>query len=252
MLIGAAIAGFLLWLATQLEAASAAGYWAFVGLAAAAGVVLALSQLAGGWTKWGAPRVTGGAFLLGFLPALLVGGWVLLASQPEGAWMQATTASWADQLALGGVFEALTAVIPALAFALGLLFGYTFDTTGSRVVAADPAPANDSARRVDDDVPAEPRTHPEDEPRRADVRAADEPVTAERGAVREDDRIRHDDEDAEYHEPDRDFVSAIAGDRRDDRAAPETDRETARTDGDRMRRDEPERGESRRGWFGRR
>ena len=205
MLVGAAIAGFLLWLATQLDGTDVAGYWTLMGLAAAAGLVLALSQIAGGWTKWGAPRITGGAFLLGFLPALIVGGWVLLASQPEGAWMQSTTADWADQLALSGALEALSPVLPAVALALGLLFGYTLDTTGSRIVAA-PAPANDTARPLDDrdDVYEE---------RHVERRMEDEPVTAERDTAYAHDRDRYEDEDVEYHEPDRDFVTAISGDR---------------------------------------
>jgi len=211
MLVGAAIAAALFWLATQFELTSAGGYWAFMGLVAAAGLVLALSQIAGGWTKWGAPRITGGAFLLGFLPALVVGGWVLLARQPEGAWMQATAEGWANQIGAGGLFETLAAVLPAIAFALGLLFGYTFDTTGARVVAAEPAPANDEL------------THgPEDEP-----------LHAERTAVvhRDEERIEE-----EYREPDRDFVSSLTG--RDDRGDVEV-----REGGAPMRRthDEPDR-----------
>jgi hypothetical protein len=244
MLVGAAIAGFLLWLGAQLEGTNVAGFWALMGLAAAAGLVLALAQLAGGWTKWGAPRVTGGAFLLGFLPALIVGGWVLLASQPSGGPLQATAASWAETLALGGVLETLAVVLPALALALGLLFGYTFDTTGSRVVAAEPAPANDAARPVDDDVRAEPVRE-----ERVRARAEDEPVTAERGAVHDERERELREEDAEYHEPDRDFVKAISGDDREARPA-EGDRIH---DGDRRTHaEEAERQESRRGIFGRR
>lgn len=214
MLVGAAIAGALLWLGTQFSATSAAGYWTFVGLLAAAGLVLAISQIAGGWTKWGAPRITGGAFLLGFLPALVVGGWILLAAQPEGGWMQATAASWAADLGLGGTLETMTAVLPAIAFALGLLFGYTFDTTGSRVVAAEPAPAND--RAVIDDR-----------------HAADEPLAAERTTVhdRDTDEVRLEED---YREPDRDFVSSLSGgDRPGD--------VEVREDGEPLRRDDPER-----------
>jgi MFS family permease len=79
-LIGAACAGLLLWLASQVSADSLGGYWAFVGLAAAAGLTMALSQLLGGWTKWGWPQVSGSVFLLGFLPGLVAGGLVLLAA----------------------------------------------------------------------------------------------------------------------------------------------------------------------------
>jgi preprotein translocase subunit SecG len=269
MLIGAAIAGALLWLATQFETTTTAAYWTFIGLAAAAGLVLALAQLAGGWTKWGAPRVTGAAFLVGFLPALVVGGWVLLASQPEGAWMQATAQSWANQIGAGGLLEAMTAVLPAVAFALGLLLGYTLDTTGARVVAAEPAPANDAARPLDDDRADE---------RVADERVADEPVTAERRQVHtsEDSRVeadrRGDYGDEDYREPDRDLVRSLTGPddreaagarggadgRRHELASRRDEDVRTRDDGgvppgsdEPMRRDEPE-GERRRGWFSRR
>jgi hypothetical protein len=41
---------------------------------AAAGLIVALSQLVGGWTNWGGPHVSRNQFLLGFLPALIAGG----------------------------------------------------------------------------------------------------------------------------------------------------------------------------------
>ena len=128
-LIGAAVAGFLLWLAGQFSADELGDYWVWIGLFAAAGLAMALSQLLGGWTKWGWPRISGAVFLLGFLPALIVGGLVLLARQPdEDAW----GAGWADDLGVGGLAEDLSSALPAIAFALGLLFGFTFDTTGPR------------------------------------------------------------------------------------------------------------------------
>ena len=46
-LIGAAAAGLLLWLATQVDAGGNGAYWAFIGLIAAAGLTIALSQLLG-------------------------------------------------------------------------------------------------------------------------------------------------------------------------------------------------------------
>jgi hypothetical protein len=237
MLVGAAIAGALLWLGAELAGTSVAGYWALMGLAAAAGAVLAIAQIAGGWTKWGAPRVTGGAFLLGFLPALVLGGWVLLASQPSGGPLQGTAASWGESLALGGVVETLAVVLPAIALTIGLLFGYTFDTTGSRVVAAEPAPANDAARPLDEDALYEPeRTE------RPGDRVEDEPVTAERTARADRDRELR--EEGEYHEPDRDFVNAISGDDR----APSTSADEAAP----PRADDPERREADGGFLRRR
>src|SRR3712207_3755950 len=85
-LIGAAVAGLLVWIGTQADTDTNGDYWARVGLFAAAGLVMALSQLLGGWTKWGWPRVSRSVFLLAVLPALVVGGWVLVAGQPDSNW----------------------------------------------------------------------------------------------------------------------------------------------------------------------
>ena len=46
--------------------------------------MIALSQLLGGWTKWGWPQVSGKVFLVGFLPTLIAGGWILAAQEPGG------------------------------------------------------------------------------------------------------------------------------------------------------------------------
>lgn len=166
-LIGAGAAGFLLWLASQTNVDGRGGYWSYVGLLAGAGLVMALSQLLGGWTKWGWPRVTGGVFLLGFLPALAVGGIVLLYAQPD----RARGAGLAADLGLDGLAQDLTAVLPAIAFGLGLLLGLTFDTTGPRR----------GMERVDatDEREARPPGYVGPVPL-DDTRTADEPVAAER------------------------------------------------------------------------
>ena len=131
-LIGVATAVVLVWAAAQIGDDSTADYWALYGLVAAAGLVMALSQLLGGWTKWGWPRLSGTVFLLGFLPALLVAGWVLGAGQPSENWLQQHVVDWSEDLGLGGVVEDLLDLAGPLAFLAGLTFGLTFDTTGPR------------------------------------------------------------------------------------------------------------------------
>src|SRR2546429_114651 len=50
-LIAAAAAGLLIWLATQINGDTLGGFWAGYGLIACAGLVMALSQLPGGWAS---------------------------------------------------------------------------------------------------------------------------------------------------------------------------------------------------------
>ena len=128
-LLGAALAGLLLWLATQtLDEVGLSDYWAIVGLLAAAGLTLALSQLFGGWTKWGRPYLSVPVFLVGFLPVLVAVGWVILANQPEDGWLSDETRDWARDLNLDNLLEDLSSILPVLCFGLGLMLGFSFDT----------------------------------------------------------------------------------------------------------------------------
>jgi hypothetical protein len=164
-LAGAAVAGILLWFATQVGAESNSEYWGTYGLVAAAGLTMALSQILGGWTKWGWPRFSLGVFLLGFLPVLIAGGWVLLARQPAD-WMN--TSNWSRDIGIFGVVADLGNILPAIAFGIGLTFGLSFDTAGPRravvadehvherrpVVAGDRRPAADEPLTADREYPA--------------------------------------------------------------------------------------------------
>jgi hypothetical protein len=164
-LIGVAAAGVLLWLAAQIVGddpsdASAGEYWAAFGVVAAGGLVIALSQLLGGWTKWGWPRVSGKVFLLGFLPTVLVGGWMLAAQEPGNAWLGRHVRSWSDDLGIEGLVNDIGLMIPAVAFAIGLVFGLTFDTTGPRSARTKGVPAAGAqppATKDGDGRPAEDR-----------------------------------------------------------------------------------------------
>ena len=165
-LVGATVAGILLWVATQIGTQTSGEYWTTYGLIAAAGLTMALSQILGGWTKWGWPRFSLGVFTLGFLPVLVAGGWVLLARQPAD-WMN--TSNWSRDLGIYSVVADLGNVLPAIAFGIGLVFGLSFDTAGRQQEVVE----HDVRREAT--VPAS-----SSDPR--DTRAADEPLTAERGA----------------------------------------------------------------------
>jgi len=193
-LAGAAVAGILLWVATQIGAETSGEYWTTYGLIAAAGLTMALSQILGGWTKWGWPRFSIGVFTLGFLPVLVTGGWILLARQPAD-WMN--TSNWSRDLGIYGAVADLGNILPAIAFGIGLVFGLSFDTSGRQqeVVERDD--------RRDATVPVAARGS---DPR--DTRAADEPLTAERGAYAAPATVPEDPDD------DRSTTTTPAGKRR--------------------------------------
>jgi hypothetical protein len=133
-LFGVAVAGFLIWFgASALPGegdATVGEFWWAAGLIAAAGLVMALSQLLGGWTKWGWPRISGNVFLLGFLPALIAGGWAVVAAEPGDHWLGSHVRSWSDDIGLESLVGDLAKAWPALAFGVGLALGLTLDTTG--------------------------------------------------------------------------------------------------------------------------
>lgn len=131
-LIGAGAAGALIWLSTQIGQGTTSGYWEAMGVLAGAGLTMALAQLFGGWTKWGVPRISAGVFLIGFLPVLFVAGWILLAGQPDANWFQQHTTSWSGSLSVDGLVDDVRTMLPVLAFGVGLVFGFTFDTAGPK------------------------------------------------------------------------------------------------------------------------
>jgi hypothetical protein len=189
-LIGAAAAGVFLWLATtilpeSLSDASLGGYWAAFGFVALGGLVMALSQLLGGWTKWGWPRVSSHVFLVGFVPTLIVGGWMLAAHEPENYWLGRHVRSWSGDMGIDGLVNSLGLMLPAIAFGIGLVFGLTFDTTGPRIPRKRrPVPAAGA------------------QPRRQAAVDGD-------GRVREDRRVRLGDEDAPEAQPTREPAEPV-------------------------------------------
>jgi len=140
-LISAGAAGLLIWFATQISNDHIGGYWARIGLVAAAGLVMALSQLLGGWTKWGWPRVSGNVFLIGFLPVLIAGGWMVASAEPGDEWLGSHVRDWSGDLGIGTLVGDLGLMTWAIAFGIGLVFGLTFDTTGPRIRKTKPVPA---------------------------------------------------------------------------------------------------------------
>jgi hypothetical protein len=170
-LVGAAAAGLLIWIATQLNNGHEGGYWGILGLMAGAGLIMALSQLLGGWTKWGLPRLSVPVFLLGFVPVAIVALWVIFAGEPHHGWFHNHVMAWTRDIRVSGLVTDMLKYIPVLAFGGGLVFGFAFDTSGPRrdVVVGDRRRVGGRRR-----TPA---------PATVDRNAADEPLTADRGAT---------------------------------------------------------------------
>jgi hypothetical protein len=132
---GAAAAIFLAWLAAEVYTVGegTGDFWIAMGLIAGAGLALGLSQLFGGWTKWGVPRISAGVFLFAWVPTAVVVGWILLAMQPEGGWQQNRLAEWSDSIGVLGFVDNFDGWLVALpAIVLGLVTAFIFDTTGPR------------------------------------------------------------------------------------------------------------------------
>jgi hypothetical protein len=128
ILLAAGVAGLLLWAATQVGVQTVSRYWAAMGIVAAAGLVLALAQVIGGWTKGGRVRVSPATFVLGFLPVLVCAGWILLATQPGSGWFEGTFANWTGDIGLTGLVHDLGLWHGVLAFGVGVVLGMTLDT----------------------------------------------------------------------------------------------------------------------------
>jgi hypothetical protein len=158
-------AGVLLWVATLVGQRTDGRFWAEMGIVAGAGLVMALSQLIGGWTKGLRLRMSPATFVLAFLPVLVVVGWILMASQPGHGWYEGTFVRWTHDIGLTGLVHDLALWHGVLAFGFGLVFGLSFDTVPAMAPAVAPATAAPATRPA----PVRP--------------AANEPVTAERREV---------------------------------------------------------------------
>ena len=138
MLVGVAVAGVLIWAAAHINADHRGGYWATIGILAAAGFLLSLARLAR--VRSNAPVLPSvPALVLGFLPALIAAGWVIVARQPGSSWLESHVRNWSGDLLLGSIVADLGAYVPVLAFGLGTLLGFVF--TRPAAVTAPPSRA---------------------------------------------------------------------------------------------------------------
>jgi hypothetical protein len=164
-LLAAGVAGLLAWVTTNISDTSTGGYWAVYGILAGAGLVMALSQVVGGWTKSGRPSISPTVFLLAFVPTLIAAVWILLFHQPHATLFRGDITNWSGDLGIAGLVRDMGGgLLTMLAFGLGLVFGFCFHRTGARRLATPPAAASWRT--------APPETD------------ADQPITRERETVR--------------------------------------------------------------------
>jgi hypothetical protein len=183
--LAAGVAGLLLWVATLVGVQTVTRFWEAMGIVAAAGLVLALAGVIGGWTKGHRVRLSPSTFLLAFIPTLICVGWILMATQPGSGWHEGRIVSWSHSLGIFGLVHSLGLWHGVLAFGFGLVLGMTFDAVPALepAVVEEPAPAVATTAPVrDDETLVADRRGPQWRRRPAVEEDADEPVTAEREA----------------------------------------------------------------------
>jgi hypothetical protein len=139
--LAAGLAGLLLYLASQVGQQSTVRFWGEMGIVAAAGLVLGLAPVLGGWTSGLQLRLSPGTFLFGFLPVLVVVGWILMATQPGNGWHEGRMVSWSHDLGLMGVIHSVGLWHGVLAFGFGLVLGSCLDAVPVSMAAPVPRDA---------------------------------------------------------------------------------------------------------------
>jgi hypothetical protein len=167
--LAVAVAGFLLWVATQVGVQTTGRFWAAMGIVAGAGLALTILPVLGSGVHRGLRvRLSPGTFLLGFIPTLIAVGWVLLATQPGNGWNEGRFSSWSSSIGIMGVVHSLGLWHGVLAFGLGAVLGMSLDSVPP-------------LERVDEDVVVDRRmeTQPTWRQRPTAPVDADAPVSAE-------------------------------------------------------------------------
>jgi hypothetical protein len=159
--LAAALAGLGLWGASEVGTQTTGRFWIAMAIVAGAGLVMALANHVGTWTKGLRMRVSPSTFVIAFLPVLVCVGWILLATQPGSGWQEGRLDHWSNSIGIMGLVKSVGLWHGVLAFAFGLVLGLCFDGVPAPAVEEVPAYAGAT-------------------PAAAGPPAADEPVAAER------------------------------------------------------------------------
>jgi hypothetical protein len=159
--LAAALAGLGLWGASEVGTQTTGRFWIAMAIVAGAGLVMALANHVGTWTKGLRMRVSPSTFVIAFLPVLVCVGWILLATQPGSGWQEGRLDHWSNSIGILGLVKSVGLWHGVLAFGFGLVLGQCFDGV--------PAPAVEEVPAYAGGAPAAAGPPP-----------ADEPVAAER------------------------------------------------------------------------
>jgi hypothetical protein len=159
--LAAALAGLALWGASEVGTQTTGRFWIAMAIVAGAGLVMALANHVGTWTKGLRMRVSPSTFVIAFLPVVVCVGWILIATQPGSGWQEGRLDHWSNSIGIMGLVKTVALWHGVLAFGFGLVLGQCFD--GVPAPAAEEVPAYAGAA-----------------PAAAGPSPADEPVTAER------------------------------------------------------------------------
>jgi hypothetical protein len=133
----AGLAGLGLWGATQVGTQTDGRFWIAMVVVAGAGLLIALANHVGTWTKGLRMRLSPGTFALAFLPVLVCVGWILLATQPGRGWQEGRIDSWSNSIGILGLVHSIGLWHGALAFGFGLMLGLSLDGVPAPVVEPD-------------------------------------------------------------------------------------------------------------------
>jgi hypothetical protein len=162
--LAAALAGLGLWGAAEVGTQTTGRFWIAMAIVAGAGLLMALANHVGTWTKGLRMRISPSTFVIAFLPVLVCVGWILIATQPGSGWQEGRLDQWSNSIGIMGLVKSVGLWHGVLAFGFGLVLGQCFD--GVPAPAVEEVPAYDDAAYGAAPV--------------AERAPADEPVTAER------------------------------------------------------------------------
>jgi hypothetical protein len=137
--LAAGLAGLALWGATQVGTNTPGRFWIAMAIVAAGGLVLALANHVGTWTKGLRLRLSPTTFVFAFLPVLVCVGWILIASQPGSGWQEGRIHSWSNAIGILGVVHDVGLWNGVLALGFGLVLGLSFDGVPAPMVDTAPA-----------------------------------------------------------------------------------------------------------------